>query len=190
MKHAKTAIVIIAAVIIFGGYYFFLSHRNAGSAEDNVEVTELDEVLSKSLDSAYPPTPREVVKFYNRIIECAYGSEYSDEQFNQLAEQARKMIDEELLEENPLESYKSQLQKEIASYKENSQKIIRTDVCAADEVEKRNIENRECAYVLATYFLKTGGSQFDRTYQRYLLRKDADGKWKILAFYLANGEEP
>ena len=39
----------------------------------------------------------------------------------------------------------------------------------------------------ALYFIKEG-SAYSRTYQMYVLRKDADGNWKILVFYQVNGD--
>lgn len=189
MKYAKSVIIVVVMVALIGGYYYYLSHRDTKTADDDVNITQLDEVILKQLDNAYPPTPREVIKFYNRIIECAYSDQYDDAQFNQLVDQARKLMDAELLEANPLDNYKGQLQAEIASYKKSKKKIIKTGVCAADEVIFREIDKKKCAYVEATYFLKEGGGDFSRTYQRYLLRKDQDDNWKILAFYLTDGEE-
>lgn len=188
-NYLKLGIVVVIAVALFGGYYYYLSHREAKAPEDDVEITEMDEILAKQLDSDYPPTPREVVKFYNRILECVFGTEYNDAQFDKLIGQARKLMDEELLEGNPLDTYKSQLQEEITSYKANSQQIIQTTVCDSDEVEKKEIDGRKCAYVQATYFLKSGQGQFEKTYERYLLRQDDGGSWKILYYGLIDGEE-
>lgn len=188
-NYLKLGIVVVLAVALFGGYYFYLSHRDTKTPEDDVEITELDEILSKQLDSAYPPTPREVVKFYNRILECVFGTAYTDAQFDQIIGQARKLMDDELLEGNPLDTYKSQLQEEITAYKADSQQIIQTTVCDSDEVEKKEIDGKKCAYVQATYFLKSGQGKFEKTHQRYLLRQDAGGNWKILAYGLTNGEE-
>ena len=188
-NYLKIGLIVVIAVALIGGYYYYLSHRNANAPEDNVEITELDEIISKQLDSDYPPTPREVVKFYNRILECVYGGGYDESQFDQIIGQARKLMDDELLEGNPLDTYKSQLQEEIETYKKNSQQIIQTTVCDSDEVEKKEIDGRKCAYVKATYFLKSGQGQFEKTFERYLLRQDDNGNWKILAYYLINGEE-
>lgn len=188
-KYLKLGLIVVIAVSLIGGYYYYLSHRNANAPEDSVEITELDQIISKQLDSDYPPTPREVVKFYNRILECVYADGYSEEQFDKIIGQARKLMDDELLEENKLEDYKKQLQEEIQTYKNDSQQIIQTTVCDSDEVEKKEIDGRKCAYVKASYFLKSGQGQFTKTFERYLLRQDDKGNWKILAYYLINGEE-
>lgn len=185
-KYVKMGISAAIVIVLIVGCYYYMTHRETKTAEDDVEVTQLHQVLAKQLDSSYPPTPREVIKFYNRIIECAYGDEYDEQQFQKLTAQARKLMDEELLENNPPETYQTKLQAEVASYKEESRKILKTRVCNTDEVTFREIGGRKCAYVQATYFMKQGKSDFFKTYQSYLLRQDSDKNWKILAFHLAD----
>ena len=189
MRYVKIAVVAVVCLLVFGGYFFYLNHRSSGLSEGDVEVTAVQEVISKQLDTAYPPTPREVIKFYNRILECMYGEKYTQKQFDQMADQARKLMDDELIAGNPEQEYKKQLQEEVTEYKEDSQKIIQTTVCDSDEVEYVKLEGKECAYVESSYFMRKGKGKFMRTYERYLLRKADDGKWKILAYYLMQGNE-
>lgn len=188
-KNLKTVLGAVIVIALIVGCYYYMSHRKTTAAEDDVEITQLQEVLSKKLDSSYPPTPREVIKFYNRILECAYGGEYDEAQFDRLINQARKLMDEELLENNPQDTYKSQFQQEISSYKEKSQKILQTTVCDSDEVDYREVEGRKCAYVDAAYFMKAGKGDFYKTSQSYLLRKDQNGCWKILAYKLISSND-
>ncbi|MDE7311416.1 MAG: hypothetical protein K2N87_07345 [Eubacterium sp.] len=185
-KYLKMGISTVLVIVLIVGCYYYMTHRETKTAEDDVEVTQLHQVLSKQLDSSYPPTPREVIKFYNRILECAYGDEYNEEQFKRLTTQARKLMDEELLANNPLETYQTQFQADVASYKEESRTILKTRVCNTDEVRFREIDGQKCAYVQATYFMKQGKNDFFKTYQSYLLRQDSDKNWKIVAFHLTD----
>ncbi|KAI4452118.1 hypothetical protein C823_006687 [Eubacterium plexicaudatum ASF492] len=187
-KYVKMGISAVLVIAVIVGCYYYMTHRKTVPAEDDVEITQLQQVLSKQLDHAYPPTPREVIKFYNRIIECAYGSEYNEEQFQKLMTQARKLMDVELLENNPQDTYQKQLLQEITSYQENSIKILQTRVCDSDEVRYKEIEGRKCAYVQAIYFMKQG-KDFIKTYQDYLLRQDKEKKWKIVAYHLTQAEQ-
>ena len=45
----------------------------------------------------------------------------------------------------------------------------------------------EIAYVTSSYFVKEGNS-YERTYQEYVLRQDANKDWKILAYYQIEGK--
>lgn len=144
-KYVKMGISAVLVIAVIVGCYYYMTHRKTVPAEEAVEITQLQQILSKQLDRAYPPTPREVIKFYNRIIECAYSSEYDSNQFDKLMAQARMLMDEELLENNPQDTYKEQLQQEITSYKDDSVKILQTRVCDSDEVRFREIEGRKCA---------------------------------------------
>lgn len=184
-KYVKMGVSAALVITLIVGCYYYMAHRKTKAAEDDVVVTKLHQVLSRQLDSSYPPTAREVVKFYNRILECAYGDEYDEGQFDKLATQARKLMDAELLENNPQDTYKRQLKQEIASYKEDSIKILQTKICSSDEVVFNEIDGRKCAYVQATYFMKQG-KKFVNTYQDYVLRQDKDKHWKILAFQEAS----
>ncbi len=188
-KYIKTVIMAILVIAVIVGCYYQMTHRKTVAAEDTVEVTQLQKVISRQLDSSYPPTPREVIKFYNLIIECAYGDEYDAGQFEKLTTQARKLMDEELLENNPTDTYKSQLLQEIASYKDDSRKILQTRVCNSDEVRYREVKGQKYAYVQAVYFMKQGSKEFLKTCQDYLLRQDQDKKWKIVACHLSQEED-
>ena len=188
-KYVKMGISAVLVIAVIVGCYYYMTHRKTVPAEEAVEITQLQQILSKQLDRAYPPTPSQVIKFYNRIIECAYSSEYDSNQFDKLMAQARMLMDEELLENNPQDTYKEQLQQEITSYKDDSVKILQTRVCDSDEVRFREIEGRKCAYVQAIYFMKKGKSDFSKTYQSYLLRQDQNNDWKILAYHLTDASE-
>ncbi len=184
-KYVKMGISAVLVIGLIVGCYYYMTHRETREADD-VVITRLHQIIDRQLDISYPPTPREVVKFYNNIIECAYSDEYDMEQFDKLTDQARKLMDDELLESNPLDTYKSQLLQEISSYKEETRKILQTSVCNSDEVRFTEIDGQKCAYVQAAYFIKEGRSEFFKTYQSYLLRQDKDKKWKILAYHITS----
>lgn len=174
---AIIAVVVCAALCI--GYYYYLSNRDSGKEKN---LTEVEQVITKSLDKSYPKTAREVIKFYNRIVKCYYNEEYTDKQLEQLADQARALMDEELLERNPKADYMKSLKKEIEEYKEEGKKIASISMDITNEIDYKKVKGDECAYVDVNYFVK-GDDDSVRAAQTYILRKDADGKWKILGFY-------
>lgn len=189
MKKKNIRIIIFAAIciVLFVGAFWRLNQSREASVEDTVELTEVQKVITKDLDKNYPETPREVIKLYNRIISCFYGEEYTEDELYSLGEQARKLFDDELLENNPEDAYFEALKADIAEYKEKSKSIASTSVCDSNDVKFQTIDGDECAYVTASYFINEN-KKYSRTYQTYVLRKDEEGKWKILVFYQTEGE--
>ncbi len=184
MKRIRTVIIGIVCITLVVGYYYYLSHKEAA---DTTEVTEVQKVILKDLDGkSYPETPREVIKFYNRILCCYYNEEYTDDEFHQLADQALALMDQELADNNPPEQYYMQVQAEVDNYQEQKKTINNASVCSSNEVEFAKTADREYAYVKASYFVRDKNG-FTKSNQNYVLRKDDDNHWKILAFELVEG---
>lgn len=180
-------IVFLLIVALLVGAFVLVMRRTPRSAEDTTEVSELDTLLNIDVSGSYPSTPREVMKLYNRYIVCLYGTgsdEITDEQMQILGGKLREMYDPELLEENPQEMNLESLAQEINTYRGGGRMIIQANVCSSNEVEYVKAKGGSGAFVEVSYFMKDPESpeQFTRTYQKYLLRKDADGNWKILGF--------
>lgn len=182
-----TLISVVCVAVIVGVFYYFTANRSSKNVENEIELTEVQQLVTKDLSLKYPETPREVVKLYSRIIDCFYGAQYSDEEFYQLGDMARELFDEDLLQENPRDAYFEDLQAEIAEYKEDGRKILNWSVSKTSEIVYETVGSRDYAYVDASYFLN-GSKTFGFAYQTYMLRKAADGKWKILAFYETEGK--
>lgn len=191
MKNAKFVIIGIACIcLICAGFYFF-SQENKDVEED---LTEIEKVIVKDLDQNYPKTPREVVKFYNKIVKCYYGDEPTEEQLNDLVDQMMCLMDEDLILVNPRDTYYASVLSDIKQYKEENKSLVSTDVCDSNDVtyvtdeKDGSTEKDELAYVKASYFLNEDG-QFGYSYSQFVLRQDEDGRWKILVFYPIEGEE-
>lgn len=180
-KIGITAAVVVFVVLIVGGFYL-VTYREKNTVEDTVELTEVQNIITKNLDTNYPETPREVVKLYNRIICCYFNETYTDAELYELGDQARKLFDDELLENNPREVYFSSLKEEIEEYHDKSQKITSWNVSKSSEITFLTVDGRDCAYVESTYFVD-GDETYNYANQTYVLRKDENGKWKILAYY-------
>ena len=185
----KTRIVILAIVIVAAictAFYIVNNNSKKESAKE-AELTEIQKITPRNMEKDYPATPREVIKFYNRIIKCYYGRQYSDDELEQLADQALSMFDDDLLKKNEKESYIESVKSDAAQYEEDNKSISQTDVCDSNDVKYMTDNGDDIAYVTASYFIKNGSS-YTKTYQKYVLRKDDDGDWKILTFYKIEGE--
>lgn len=191
MKNAKYVIIGIACICLICAGFYFYSQNNREVEKD---LTEIEKVIVKDLDNSYPKTPREVVKFYNRIVKCYYGDEPTEVQLGKLVDQMRCLLDDDLLLVNSRDEYYNSVVTDIAQYKEEKKSVVSTDVCDSNDVfyitDDKDGENEkdELAYVNASYFVNVDG-RFGYTYQQFVLRQDENGRWKILTFYEVEGEE-
>ena len=106
MKKLITITLIIVLCVVL--YYRYANKENKDSTEanaDNGKLSEVEKILTKNLDEIYPTTPLEVVKFFTRIQKCYYNENHTDEVVKELAEQARKLMDDELVKNNPEGEY-------------------------------------------------------------------------------------
>lgn len=183
----KTVIVVVILAALVGGYYFYLS--NKAQNQEEVDITDVQNVILKDLEKSYPPTPKEVVKFYSQISKCLYNDQYTDEQFEQLADKMRELYDEELLEKNPRDQYLEDLKSDVESFKEAGYVFSNYTTSSSTDVEEAIVEGRECAKLYCTENIKSGAN-YSSTLKVYELRKEKEtGHWKILGFELASSIE-
>ena len=172
-KVLRIGIAVICMVSLVVGYYAYLSKRNSQSkAEEATEVSEVQAIINKNFKSDYPATARAVVKWYNRIITAYYSEDYTQEELEKMADQARMLMDDELL-----------------AYNQNrSRTIVSATISDSKEVQYKKVNGYDCAFISVYYFIREGSS-YDRTYEDFCLRKDKDGNWKILTWRLATKDE-
>ena len=60
----------------------YLSNRKV--EQKDTTVTAVQNVILRNLETDYPPSPKEVVKYYSDISKCLYNETYTDEQFEQM----------------------------------------------------------------------------------------------------------
>lgn len=183
MGKIKGIIIATVMVVLIGGYFFYISNMDKKTEETT--VTAVKEVILKNLDNSYPPTPKEVVKYYSDITKCLYNEKYSDEEFEQMADKLLAIYDDELAENNPREEYLKNLKKDVDELVKSGYSIIAYTPSSSTDVEYYTVDNRECAQLYCTYSLKKG-AEYTTSKQVFVLRKDSDGHWKILGFEIAS----
>lgn len=177
---------IILAVLVVSFFIYLQKNPATSKTQDTTnQMSELDKVLAKDFASNYPSTPREVIKWYNRILMLYYSQEFKGDELDRLTDQAMCMFDEELASNNPKEIYLTSVEAEIADYKDKGRKLVTADVADSEDVIYDTVNGDDMAYIVGNYFVKEGTS-YSRTYQKYALRKDADGQWKILGYQLCD----
>lgn len=184
----KAIIIFVALALLIGMYYFHISNRaRKGDAEKNVQSTLVQEVLLRDLSHNYPPTPKEVIKYYSEISECFYNESYTEEELILLAEQVQRLYDEELIANKTQEQYLKDLKADIVEFQEAGYTISSYSTSSSVDVENSKFkqDGYEWARVYCYYTLKTK-SGTARTTERFLLRKDSDGYWKIYGWELVD----
>lgn len=186
MKKIGAIIVAIVCVALVCGGFYMLKSRGQNTVENSTKLSDVQKITTRDLEKSYPSTPREVVKLYNKIITCYYSTEFKNGELEDLADQAIVLFDDDLKAKNPREIYLSALKSEIAEYKGKSKSISQSTVCSSNDVLYLTDKDDDIAFVNTSYFIKEG-SDHNKTYEQFILRKDDQGRWKILGYYQIDG---
>ena len=187
MMNVFIVIIAIACVGLVCGGFYLANQRNVASHESGGDVSEVQKLILKEIEDSYPSTPREVVKLYNRIVKCYYAGECTDEELDKLVSQTLLLFDDELKKANPKDEYLKSVKEDIEKYSKEKKTITNTTVCASNDVMYTQDKGDSIAYVTASYFIQKN-KNFDKTFQKFVLRKDSEGRWKILCFYKIEGD--
>lgn len=192
MKRSKKStvntiiVMIVLAGLIFCAFMYITNKEDKEKVEVAVEQTEVEKLLAK--DNVYPPTPREVLKRYCRILKCIYSGETTDEEVASLGEQVLNLYSDELLEKNPHDDYMNQLTGEVISYREGKKTVDSYAIDSGDNVITWKENEKEYARILAVFTLKEDSS-YVKTCEEFLLEKNESGQWKIVGWRLADKED-
>lgn len=179
----KTILIFALLMVAVVGYYCYLVNRTNKEAEE-AELTAVQEVLLRDMERSYPPTPKEVIKYYNEIMKCFYNEDCTQDEIEDLGARARELYDEELLAHNEWGPYIINLTAEIMQYKESGKKLSSCAVAASTDVDFFEDDGYSFARISCGYTVLQG-KESDSSMQIYLLRKDENGHWKIYGWDLA-----
>lgn len=186
---AKGLIIVIVMILLVVGYYYYLSHRHMEEKEE-VTISEAQDLLLRDLERNYPPTPKEVLKYFFDITTCLYNADLSEEEAEALAIKIKQLYDDELVANNPQEEYLEDLYSEIASFKTSSSRILNYSTSSSVDVDYFEEGGRSYARLYGTYYLQVQKS-LKSLEEVFILRKDEDGHWKLYGWQLVedNDEE-
>lgn len=184
-KVAKTVIIVVVLAAIILVYFYYLNHRaKRQEVEEAIAATVVQSILMRDLEHNYPPTPKEVVKYYAEITECFYNETYSDEELVQLANKIQMLYDADLVANKTQEQYMQDLREDIVEMKGKQLTVASYEVSASTDVEYFTQDAYSCARLYCTFYLKQQGGGRVPSQERFLLRQDEDGHWKILGWEL------
>lgn len=182
MKRFKTPrgafFLFLAAGCVFLAYYLINLRIEKSKPEDYEPLTVVQEVLSRDLERNYPQTPKEVVKYYSDITQCFYSEEYTEEELEALSMKAMEMYDSELVANQNMETYFLDLKKEITNFKANDWYISSYSPSSSTDVYYFTEDGHEFARLYCTYNIRNG-TVMQMLEERFLLRLDGKGHWKI-----------
>ena len=189
MKKSATrgTVIIIIAILLVVGYYAYLSNKSK-VIKDGATLSFVESTLSRNLESNYPPTPKEVLRYYNELQKCIYNEECTDEQMEALVLKLRELLDQDLLDQNNLAMHTIRLEQEVKEFKEKKRKITAMAVSSSANVIYDTVDGYECAKLNCDYNVMEDGKS-NPTTQVFLLRKDSDRKWKIYGWKIVGTEE-
>ncbi|MDE6950103.1 MAG: hypothetical protein K2P64_04190 [Lachnospiraceae bacterium] len=176
----KTAAVLAVMLItVFALYYYLVNKVERQTPEK--ETTAVQDVLLKNLETDYPPTVREVIKYYNEIMSCYYSEDYTEEELEKLAEKAIELYDAELANYQEKDLYIENLKAEIAGFAAADTVLSHVALSSSTAVDYYTYNGRECAQIRCIYTMRQKTSLMTIK-EVYVLRKDDSGRWKILGW--------
>lgn len=175
--------IVVAAVCVVLLYYLISEGKIGASGNSTATDSEVQKLLKKDNDTAYPETPTEVVKLYWRYNKCIYNSSMNDKNLQGMLKQLRKFYDAELLEGegNSWDDMLEQVKKDQGSYLKKERKIASYVVQPNSTIQRAELDGRECATVISGVLTKEK-SKRDQVYEKFICRKDEDGRWRILGW--------
>ncbi len=179
--------MIILGGLIFGGFMYLANREDEGKTEIEVELTEAEKLLDYDLVQEYPPTAREVVKYYARIVKCIHSEEMTDDVITKLGDNLLQLYSNELIELNTRDEYIQRLLTEVMEYQVLGKTVTSYAIDSADNIVTWTKDGVEFAKVYATFTTKED-TGFNRTYEEFILKKEAN-QWKILGWRLADQKD-
>lgn len=184
MKNAKRrttstiGFMSLFAILILLFYYYW-SNRTEPLEDASANLSEVDKILNEDLTSNYPETPREVVKFFGRIMKALYDKPKEDE-INPLAMKVRELYDEEFLNNNPEDTYLTNLKTDIAQWVKKDRRITNFLMEKESTEVEKEVDGEKYSINYISYTIQENG-KFTETW-RVLLRQDKFKRWKILGW--------
>lgn len=178
VQGAKGLIIAIVLILLVGGYYYYLSNYHEKEVEEEVTISEAHDLLLRDLDRNYPPTPKEVLKYFFEITICLYNDKLPEEDVNALALRVQELCDDELNSNNPAGEYLTELKSEISAFQTGSSRILNYSTSSSVDVDYYEEDGYSFARMYGTYYLQVQ-KNLKSLEEVFVFRKDENGHWKL-----------
>ncbi len=180
----KIVLALVVILLIFLAVFYFQINKN-NSRKEELVLTDTQSAIQRDLSVNYPQTPKAVVRYYAELSKCMYNPDNSDKEIEQLAIQSRILLDEKLVAQQTDAQYIASLRSTISSFIQDKRKIISYTTSASSEVEYATTELGETASLYCNYTMQKDSLNYIDT-EQFLLRKNDEGRWKIVGWQSAN----
>lgn len=177
--------LFLAICCVLLAYYMMNLKAQKSKPEDYVQLTKVQEVLSRNLETNYPQTPKEVIKYYSEITKCFYNEEYTEEELYDLAMKAMELYDHDLAANKTEEQYLQDLKSEIEAFKTTGNSISSYSTSSSTDVYEFTEDGYKFARLYCTYNVRMG-TVIQPIEEIFLLRMDLEGHWKIYGWDAAD----
>ncbi len=188
----STIIFLVILVAVIFGCFFLAKKKSNERAEEQAQIeaqqTEAEKLIMMDIEQKYPVTVREVLKLYNRILQCVHNEDVSDAEVKALAGQLRILFDDEFLQNNPYDQHVDSLILEVAEYDMLDRTITNCEIESAKSLSEWTNEQGNFASLCVTYTIMEAKSP-GRISEKFLLRKQEDGRWKIVGWERVDNTE-
>lgn len=191
-KGTKAFIVVIFIVVLIALGLFTYVTNEASDRRDVTTGSEKEILLNYDMTENYPKTVRETVKLHCRYLKYIYSEglseDFTEDDLFVMNQKIRQLFDEELLEINSPDQQLQDLKSEMALYEVNKQKMVSYTLAEASQIEYNTDNDVEYAKMRVTVAMRMDGASFSVD-EEYILRKDTEGKWKILGWQAIQQDE-
>lgn len=176
----KAIVLMVLAALVVGGFFFLLNRGNNDSNNTTEEkvLTEVEKITTTDLSKTYPKTPATVVDLYTKIMQVMYKQTYTDEEFDKMAAVMAGIFDNDFLANQA--NWPEGLRTEVNNKKEGDYSISKYEILSQDE-EKTTDSGEQISNVMARISLRHGTKTTLYNYL-FVLRKDSEGRWKIMGW--------
>lgn len=181
----RVIVVVCVLAVMLVGFYYYISHKTRTENDEDVAITKSQQVLMRNLETNYPPSPKEVVKYYCEITQCFYNETHTEEETEALAMQIRKLYDDELAANQTEEEYLEELKIEIISMLGNGMTVSSFGLPSSSEVIYYSEDGYDWARLYCSFNLRQETKMLN-TVEQFLLRKNENGRWKIYGWQLVD----
>ncbi len=179
-------LIMFAVLVVFLAVFYFVANGKRDDGMTKLSATEA--TIQRDLSINYPQTPKAVVRYYAELSQCMYDPANSDAEIEEIAKQSRELFDDELKAQQTDEQYLASLKSTIAGFINDNRRIVSFTVSPSSEVIYSRLDIGEVASLYCTYTMQKGSVSYSDP-EHFLLRRDGDGRWKILGWQSTSVEQ-